>query len=128
MAPSSCRWCEIIEGRGTALVTDPAFVIVDPGQIGCADGNLTLVPRAHVSVLSELGSEDMAAVLAGLSRLLTAIKRASGATRVEVQAHPEHSSDPTHLHFHVVAEGTDATSEGALAAEKVLDIMETMSR
>jgi len=123
-----CRWCEMVEAGASVLVADPAFVIVDPEGIGCAHGNLTLVPRAHVSVLSELGSEEMAAVLAGLSRLLTAIKRASQVTSVEVQAHPEHATEPTHLHFHVVAQGSDAAGAGAPPAEQVLDILQAMSR
>lgn len=98
----SCRWCEIATASAAMLIEDPAFVIVGPGAVRGALGTYTLLPRAHVSVLSQLSGEDMAAVLAGLSRLSRYVKQESGATDVEIRAYPRHASSRVHLHFHTV--------------------------
>jgi len=129
-ASSSCQWCSMLAeaASATVLVEDAAFVIVDPGQMCCPGGVLTLVPRSHVSVLSELDSAEMAAVLAGLSRLLGAMKRVSRGSRVELRAHPKRAVEGTHLHFHAMDEGHDAAAEVGPHAEQVRGILEAMTR
>ena len=84
------------------LVEDPAFVIVGPGTVRGGLGTYTLLPTAHVSVLTELCAEDVAAVLAGLSKLSRYVKQQSGATDVEIRAYPRHASSRVHLHFYSV--------------------------
>jgi len=89
---------------------EPAFVVLAPGASKCADGELTLLPRAHVSVLTELGSEDMASVLAGLSKLVRNLKQAEKMKDIEVSAHPAvvASERHNHLHFHLIPRDVSA--------------------
>ena len=96
----SCFWCQQPESIGSVLFEEDSFVVFAPGAASCAPKSLTLVPRIHVAVLTELPAHGMADVLAGLSKL------ASTATRVEqfkVVTHVE----PTcgHVHFHPMTNG-----------------------
>ena len=91
---------------------DPTFVVLASGVSECAHGHMTVLPKAHVSVLTELTAEDMSSVLAGLSRLVQTIKEAQDAQDVQVVAHPElPERQHEHLHFHLVPEGAQVRKD-----------------
>jgi len=102
----TCCWCEWLETTWPVVFEDAAFVVLAPGAERCTRNSLTLVPRAHAPLLTELSAHDMADVLAGLSRLSLAVRRACGLHRVEIQTHPaDVSGRGGHVHFHPVLTG-----------------------
>jgi diadenosine tetraphosphate (Ap4A) HIT family hydrolase len=66
---TTCDWCQQPESIGSVLYEEDGFVVYAPGVASCAPESLTLVPREHVTVLADLSDEDMAGVLAWLSRI-----------------------------------------------------------
>jgi len=97
-----CKWCDLLEA-GSFLSEEPAFVVLAPGASKCSGGHLTLVPRAHESLLTRLEPEEMASVLAGLSSLVLSLKRTHHVRDVEVRVHPRIPSEHhPHLHFHLI--------------------------
>jgi diadenosine tetraphosphate (Ap4A) HIT family hydrolase len=103
---SGCRWCQLVKTDEHSLYEEPAFVVLERG-VHRTVGYLTLVPRDHVNILADLSTEDMAAVLAGLSHASGLLRREVAASSVEIRAHP-HGGRPRHghLHFHLVPEGS----------------------
>jgi diadenosine tetraphosphate (Ap4A) HIT family hydrolase len=91
----TCVWCQQPESIGSVLYEEESFVLLEPGAASCAPDSLTLVPRAHVAVLTELSPDDMAGVLAGLSRLARDVPPMEQFT---VVTHTE--LDGGHVHFH----------------------------
>ncbi len=78
-------------------------MVLAPGAEGCTGDGLTLVPKTHAPVLTDLSPDAMAAVLAGISRLSLAVRQTCGLDDVEIQAHPADASGPdAHVHFHPV--------------------------
>ena len=84
---------------------EPDFVVLapDPRQ---SRPHLTLVPKTHVSVLTDLSPDEMAAVLAGLSRTVLSLKQTYKVQDVQVRARPGvlPEADP-HLRFDLVPKG-----------------------
>jgi diadenosine tetraphosphate (Ap4A) HIT family hydrolase len=100
--PSTCRWCHLVESRQHLLSETAALVVAGPGAPRCA-GYVTVVPRQHVSVLGQLPLPEMAAVLAGVSKVSESLRQETGAAGVEIRAHPRRSGGSgSHLHFHLV--------------------------
>jgi diadenosine tetraphosphate (Ap4A) HIT family hydrolase len=98
----------LIDASDHVLYEDVAYVVVGPGASRCARGHFTLVPRTHVSVLAELDAGEMAAVLAGLSKLSKAVKEVCGVADVDLWAHPLHAAGSrTHLHFHAATKSEE---------------------
>jgi len=98
-----CRWCDLLEGARPVVYEEKAYVLLAPGAGRCARNNLTLIPRSHVAVITELPAEEMTAVLAGLSKLSSLLRQAYGVDRVDIWAHPKNASRRAgHLHFHPV--------------------------
>ena len=143
-AVGQCRWCDLagasvtladvaeaaergdgvgaLEGGEVVsyeVVSDKvgsnAFVVL-PGAwaLGGAVG-LTIVPRRHVKALVELPERDMADVLAGLTRATVAVRKLSGADRVEVRAEMDGAAaGQDHVYFRVepvVALAADAADD-----------------
>ena len=99
----TCCWCEWLETGWPVLHEDDAFVVLAPGVGSCSRTGLTLLPRAHVPVLSELAPDAMASVLAGLSRLSRAVRQTCGLDDLAIHTHPADGPDlEGHLHFHPV--------------------------
>ena len=99
----ACRWCRWLGAQGATVIDDPAFVVVET-PTRRRGRCLTLVPRAHVNVVTELPLPQMAAVLAGLSRASDVLRYSSGEAGVQVNALPHSGSpDGEHLHFQVAA-------------------------
>jgi len=102
----TCCWCEWLETTWPVVFEDAAFVVLAPGAERCTRNSLTLVPRAHAPLLTELSAADMADVLAGLSKLSLAVRRTCGLHDVEIQTHPaDVSGREGHVHFHPVLSG-----------------------
>jgi diadenosine tetraphosphate (Ap4A) HIT family hydrolase len=81
------------------IFEDPSFVVVARNATDNSRGHLTLLPRAHVSTLTELTPDDMASVLAGLAKLVLSIKWTQEAQDVEIRTHPRVRSHRAHVHF-----------------------------
>jgi diadenosine tetraphosphate (Ap4A) HIT family hydrolase len=81
---------------------EAAFVVLE-GPWRRRGGYVTVVTTAHASVLTELPSWQMAAVLAGLTKAADRLREASGASSVQVRAHPStgHGAGG-HLHFRLL--------------------------
>lgn len=101
-----CRWCEWLEESGDGVGEEAAFVIGIPdADHGVRDG-VTLLPKRHVATLAELRPEAMADVLAGLSKLSTTVRQASGRDAVEIRAH-RCDGGLDHVHFDVMVPDGD---------------------
>jgi diadenosine tetraphosphate (Ap4A) HIT family hydrolase len=99
----SCRWCDLLEAVRPVVYEEEAYVLLTSGVDWCARNNLTLMPKSHVEVITELPAEEMTAVLAGLSKLSSLLRQAYGVDRVDIWAHPKNPFRHTgHLHFHPV--------------------------
>jgi diadenosine tetraphosphate (Ap4A) HIT family hydrolase len=93
-----CLWCQLVESRHYTVYEEPAFVVLKPSaQHGV--GRLTLVPTDHVGAVTELKPPEMAAVLAGLSRASSSLRRQTGSRGVEIRARSE-AARPGHAHLH----------------------------
>ena len=99
-ATVTCVWCQEPESIGSVLYEEDSFVLYAPGVASCAPESLTLVPRAHVAVLTELSDDGMAAVLAELSRLARTVTPTEQFT---VVTHAD--LDGGHVHFHPTTSG-----------------------
>ncbi len=95
---------------------EAAFVLLERSLRGDARG-FTLLPRAHVKVLTDLPAPQMAAVLAGLKRASTRLRREVGPCEVEVQVFP-HGLHPRagHLRFYLIPQA-EAVHSGASFSE-----------
>ena len=96
----TCVWCQDPASIGSVLYEEENFVLFAPGAASCAPESLTLVPRAHVAVLTELSADGMAAVLAALSRLAGDVDPHEQFT---VITHGD--LDGGHVHFHPTTSG-----------------------
>ncbi len=114
----TCRWCEWLETARPVLYEERSFAVLVPDADHCA-GSLTLVPKNHVPVLTELEPEIMADVLAGLSTLMLAVRQTYGLNDVEIRTH--HSEVPGrggHVHFHPILTNTSLTVAAKHDAER----------
>ncbi|MGH9106467.1 MAG: HIT family protein [Acidimicrobiales bacterium] len=113
---TSCHWCALVRSGRYCLEQTPGFVVLKADAPRCS--NVTLVPREHVSVLTDLPGPEMALVLAGLSRTSNALRQEEGPCGVEVRAHPAGTSaQGGHLHFHLVPQPLDERATGKARAE-----------
>ena len=110
-----CRWCRLVQSGEHVVVDEPAFVVFE-GPARRGGGYLTLVTRAHASVITELPLGDMGAVLAGLTRVSDRLTGTAGAAEVHIYAHPVgRPRRPGHLHFRLVS---DRSSNGKRSAHR----------
>jgi histidine triad (HIT) family protein len=98
-----CLFCSIVAG------TVPAFRVVDtPDGIGFLDirpvfkGHVLVVPRPHVSQLSDLPAELLPGYFALVQRVATAVPVALGSQGTFVAINNVVSQSVPHLHTHVV--------------------------
>jgi diadenosine tetraphosphate (Ap4A) HIT family hydrolase len=130
--PSSaktCRWCRLVETEEHVLYDEPAFIVVEP-LARARGGYVTLVPKTHVSVITELPLAQMAAVLAGLSRASDRM-RGSGAGGVNVRSHPSGSRRGRgHVHFNlmpVTVPATERSEEMVNSSSAFASLVEAIS-
>jgi diadenosine tetraphosphate (Ap4A) HIT family hydrolase len=130
----TCSWCEWLGTNWPVLHEDETFVVLAPGVGGCARNGLTLLPKAHVPVLTELTPHAMTAVLAGLSRLSLAVRQTCGLDDLEIRTHPAvDERGDGHMHFHPVLHDNlyairgDGRGERALGEDDVLAIADAMA-
>ena len=106
----ACRWCRLLGSEGGMVYDDPTFVVVaTPARR--RGRSLTLVPRAHVNVVTELPLPEMAAVLGGLSRASDLLRHNSGGAGVQINAHPSSARlGHGHLHFQLTVQSGNETT------------------
>lgn len=118
---------------GTVVYEEAAYVVLAPGAARCARNTLTLLPKTHVAVLSELSPDAMASVLAGLTRLTVAVKEACASDEVAIRTHPKNEPGRHgHVHFHPVPKNSRQAVVGEQAGREMtestlLSIAEAMS-
>jgi diadenosine tetraphosphate (Ap4A) HIT family hydrolase len=115
----ACRWCRLVESGDHVVYDGPSFVLIE-GASRRRGGYLTLVTRAHASLLSELPAREMAAVLAGLTKALERLRGASGSDDIQIRPHPSGAGGARgHLHLQLVREapGTRRASDEALDSQ-----------
>jgi diadenosine tetraphosphate (Ap4A) HIT family hydrolase len=100
----ACRWCGLVKSGEHVVSDEPAFVVFEGRPRHPGRGYFTLVPKAHVSVLTDLPLREMGAVLAGLSRASETVRSSAGCDSVQVRAHPSGRRGRGHLHFYLVPE------------------------
>ncbi|HTZ07453.1 MAG TPA: hypothetical protein VMB72_00180 [Acidimicrobiales bacterium] len=88
-----CTWCDLVGSGAGALYESESFTLL--GAVVPCPFPLTLVPRAHAAVLTDLDPGAMAGVLAGLARLSRAVRPTD---RLDISAHLGAGGD--HVHFH----------------------------
>ena len=82
---------------------DPAFVVLE-GPARSRGGYVTVVTKAHASVMADLPVGQMGALLAALTRESERLNRTSGGT-IQIHAHPSGRRNAQgHLHFRLVPE------------------------
>jgi histidine triad (HIT) family protein len=98
-----CLFCSIVAG------TVPAFRVVDtPDGIGFLDirpvfrGHVLVVPRPHVSQLTDLSAELLPGYFALVQRVAAAVPAALGSQGTFVAVNNVVSQSVPHLHTHVV--------------------------
>ena len=98
-----CLFCSIVAG------TVPAFRVVDTSDgIGFLDtrpvfrGHVLVVPRSHVSQLTDLPAELLPGYFALVQRVAAAVPAALGAQGTFVAVNNVVSQSVPHLHTHVV--------------------------
>jgi diadenosine tetraphosphate (Ap4A) HIT family hydrolase len=100
----TCRWCRLLWSDEHVVCDAPAYVVME-GLSRRRPGALTLVPKAHVSVVTQLPLQEMASVLAGLSSASDTLRRTSGSSSVSIRAHSRVGGpDRGHLHFQLMTE------------------------
>jgi diadenosine tetraphosphate (Ap4A) HIT family hydrolase len=100
----ACRWCRLVESGDHVVFDGPAFVLLE-GPSRRRGGYITLVTRAHASLLTELPAHEMAAVLAGLTKASERMRGTSGTDGIQIRPHPSGASGGRgHLHFQLVPE------------------------
>jgi diadenosine tetraphosphate (Ap4A) HIT family hydrolase len=123
----NCPWCDLLQTQDF-LYQEESFVLLSPGAARCARNQLTLLPRTHVSVLTEMPAREMTAVLAGLSRLSAVLRRVCGVDTVELWSHPKYPSRRAgHLHFHPAPKSVAPTGAEPVAGAVVEEIARAMS-
>ena len=91
----TCTWCAVVKSGSGVLYECEAFSLIGPVAAECPSSPLTLVPRAHVAVLTDLDPAAMAAVLAGLTRIKEAVGPADA---LHLFAHLDAKAAHVHVH------------------------------
>jgi diadenosine tetraphosphate (Ap4A) HIT family hydrolase len=113
----SCRWCRLVEAGEHVVYRDPAYVVLE-GPSRRRGGYVTFVTTAHASVITDLPSWQMGAILAGLTKASDRLRDATGASNVEVRAHPTGGRGARgHLHFRLMPDSPAAKK----AAQQAFD-------
>ena len=104
---ADCIFCEIVKGAAPATVVyedqlTMSFLPLPDGRL--ADGHLLVIPKRHATDLFEVDKDDLFAVVFVVRRVAGALRKALGATGVNVLNASGPNSDQSvfHLHFHVV--------------------------
>lgn len=115
-ATEKCNWCDLLHTTPAVVLQAPTFRVLGPDE-DRGRRHLTVVTSSHVSVLTELPEEEMAAVLAGLSRVVHSIKRAYQLEEVQILADSLPLSESgRHLHFDLIPKAVKkGETEGATA-------------
>ncbi|AXA48749.1 cell division control protein [Malassezia restricta] len=106
-----CVFCDIIAGNTGAYVvaeTDMYMAFLDILPIRA--GHTLVIPKAHVSHISDMSEEQSAALMHGIVRVTRAMKKAFDATGLQVAANQEYAQVVNHVHFHIVPAISDSTS------------------
>jgi histidine triad (HIT) family protein len=102
MADPDCIFCKIVAGDLPAQIVDEdertiAFMDIAPATRGHA----LVIPRAHVTDLLSVGSEDLSAVALACQRLAARARERLGADGVNLLNSCGRAAWQTVFHFHI---------------------------
>jgi histidine triad (HIT) family protein len=103
MAARACTFCAIATGEAHAhRVFEGATCIAFLDARPLFPGHTLVIPRAHRETISDLTTEELAAVFGGAQRLCRAMDTALGAGGTFVAMNNRVSQSVPHAHVHVV--------------------------
>jgi histidine triad (HIT) family protein len=102
-APKPCTFCAIIEGAISAdIVADEPHALAFLDSHPLFRGHVLIVPKEHVVTLSDLPSDDVAALFETVQRVDRAVETALGCDGSLVLNNNVISQSVPHLHVHVI--------------------------
>ncbi|KAF8195499.1 HIT-like protein [Pholiota molesta] len=115
-----CAFCRILKGELPANVVyedDEVIAILD--ILPLRKGHTLVIPKAHISRLSELPPEIAGAVGRSVSKVAHALTQALENTALNVVCNQEYAQAVPHVHYHIIpapkfgssAKGVEATNE-----------------
>lgn len=99
----TCVFCRIVQGitPSTKLYEDDEVIaILD--ILPLRPGHTLVIPKIHISRLSELPPEIAAATGRTVSRVARAITEATGNTGLNVVCNQEYAQAVPHVHYHII--------------------------
>lgn len=99
----SCSFCRIISGELLATkVYEDENVIAILDILPLRKGHTLVIPKPHISRLSDLPPEFAAATGKVVSRVARALTEALGNTALNVVCNQEYAQAIPHVHFHII--------------------------
>ncbi|KAI0689699.1 HIT-like domain-containing protein [Cytidiella melzeri] len=98
-----CAFCRILRGEGPGFKVfenESVFAILD--ILPLRPGHTLVIPKTHVSRVSELTEEDAAAVGAAVTKVANALTKALGNTALNIVCNQEYAQAVPHVHYHIV--------------------------
>ncbi|KAF5360620.1 hypothetical protein D9756_004829 [Leucocoprinus leucothites] len=99
----TCAFCRIVQGAAPATKLyedDEVIAILD--VLPLRPGHTLVIPKTHISRLSELPPELAAAVGRAVSRVAKALTEATGNTGLNVVCNQEYAQAVPHVHYHII--------------------------
>jgi len=111
----SCSFCRIVGGELLAAkVFEDENVIAILDNLPLRKGHTLVIPKPHISRLSELPPELAAATGKVISRVARALTEALGNTALNVVCNQEYAQAIPHVHYHIIPAPTFGTSSSSL--------------
>ncbi|KAM5534968.1 hypothetical protein V8D89_011341 [Ganoderma adspersum] len=129
--PRSCVFCRIIHGQGPAYKVyedDMVIAILDIAPL--RRGHTLVIPKTHVSRVSELPGEFAAACGMVVTKVARAITGALQNTALNVMCNQEYAQVVPHVHYHIIPAPRPGFDEsaGVNAAAELADTPEHRDR
>ncbi len=102
---NDCLFCKIIRKEIPAIVIyEDAAVVAFLSISPVNPGHTLVVPKTHSENLYEATDDDLATVITASKKLAIAVKKASGATGINLINNSDASAGQTifHTHFHLI--------------------------
>jgi len=98
-----CAFCRIIDGElpaSTVYETEKVIAILD--ILPLRPGHTLVIPKAHISKLSDLPPDLASAAGEAVSKVANALTEAMGNTGLNVVCNQEYAQAVPHVHYHII--------------------------
>ncbi|KXN88144.1 Protein hit [Leucoagaricus sp. SymC.cos] len=115
----TCAFCRIVQGAVPATKLyedDEVMAILD--ILPLRPGHTLVIPKIHISRLSDLPPGLAAAVGRAVSRVARALTEATGNTGLNVVCNQEYAQAVPHVHYHIIPAPIFDSSENKQPARK----------